>query len=627
MLSSTGLRPKARFWSPLLVLTAFCVLTKANAAPPLPYAQSLDAALSLMEQGKHEKAAQPLLDALTTERNDPTGLLALGTLYLHGGSPAKARRAFARVSVLDPQNPLGKWGEFLCSVMVNPQSANETVFASFSGDNSASAPNASDMSAYLRLLSGSGGGGSDLQAVTADEPDPFKLEIAAFAALRGENKERGEALLHAFLSRPGQNALVEERALIAPFLVDAPLQSGVPLLSSALPLASPPANAASLSGHMTLMPMGDVPRGTSAVSYEVEGGGGGYTASVNYPPFAADLNTTRFPNGVYTIHAVAQAESGRVLRQWERAVVFQNADAAPSQALTPAQTQEFSARILRLLTPRPSRKAAHFALAELAARRGENETALAEMEKTAAIDPTYRGAMDSLKVFNRETLGKRAGVWRGITQEKIVALTFDDGPNPAKTPALMDALKEAGVPATFFVVGIRAEQAPALLRRMVSEGHEIANHSYSHPNLTFLTPTGVERELCRTSAIVYDATGKRPRFYRPPGGNYNTSVVDAAEALGMAGAYWTIDGFKYETAPFKPQTLNDFVLKQLRPGAIILLHNAPDNTITALPTLIAGIKARGYQMVTVSDLVRRSNTGTLAPLAAQNGKVKNGPKE
>ena len=620
------LRRKATLLPSVLLLAAFGGGHNAHASRPLPYAQSLDLALSLMEQGKHERAAAPLLDALTAERNDPTGLLALGTLYLHGGSPAKAARAFHRAALLDLQNPLGKWGEFLCKVITNPQAADTAALASFSDSGSASGTlaGANDMSAYLRLMRGQSG---DLPPVSADEPDLLKLEIAAFDALRSGNKERGEALLRAFLSRPGQNTLTEERALIAPFLGDALLQSGVPLLSSALPLPNPPANAVPLSGHMTLMPMGDVPNGTAAVSYAVDGGGGGYSASVNYAPFAADLNTTRFPNGVYTIHAIAQSENGRVLRQWEKAVVFQNADAAPSRALSPDERRAFSARLLRLLTPRPSRKAAHFALAELAAHRGENETALAEMEKTAAIDPTYRGAIDSLKVFNRETQGKRAGVWRGVTEEKIVALTFDDGPNPAKTPALMDALKNAGVPATFFVVGIRAEAAPDLLRRMTGEGHEIANHSYSHPNLTFLTPTGVERELCRTSAIVYDATGTRPRFYRPPGGNYNTSVVDAAESLGMAGAYWTIDGIKYEAAPFKPQTLNDFVLKQLRPGAIILLHNAPDNTIAALPALIAGIKARGYQLVTVSELVRRSRTGTLAPLAAQTGKVKNGPKE
>ena len=611
-----------RFLSPLVLLVAACLPLRATAARPLPYAQSLDAALSAMEQGKHEKAIAPLTDALTDERNEPMGLLTLGTLYLHGGSPAKAMQAFHRARLLDAKQPLGAWGEALAGLMTAPQAT-----LSVSAQRFAPLPDApaADMSAYLSLLSGANR--SEWQAVTPAEPDPLKLEIAAFAALRGGEKERGEALLRAFLSRPGQDALAEERALIAPFLRDAPLQSGVPLLSTALPLGSPPAKSAPLSGHMTLMPMGEVPQGTSVVSYAVDGGGGGYSATVNYPPFTADLNTTRFPNGVYTLRATAQGDYGRVLREWKKTVVFQNENAAPSSALTDEEKQAFSARLLRLLTPRPSRKAAHFALAELAAGRNENATALAEMEKTAAIDPTFRGAMASLKVFNAETVGKRTGVWRGVTEEKIVALTFDDGPNPLKTPALMNALKDAGVPATFFVVGVRAEVAPDLLRRMVSEGHEIANHSYSHPNLTYLTHTGVERELCRTSAIVYEATGKRPRFYRPPGGNYNTAVVDAAEALGMAGAYWTIDGIKYEFAPFKPPTLTQFILKQLRPGAIILLHNAPDNTIDALPAIIAGIKARGYQMVTVSDLVRRSQNGTLAPLAAQTGKVKNGPKE
>src|SRR5262249_35294555 len=159
----------------------------------------------------------------------------------------------------------------------------------------------------------------------------------------------------------------------------------------------------------------------------------------------------------------------------------------------------------------------------------------------------------------------------------IVALTFDDGPNPQAdhTPALLDALHAAGAPATFFVVGWRAEQAPDLLKRMIDEGHEIGNHTYSHLNLTYLKDAEVERELCRTSVIVRDATGFRPRFYRPPGGNFNHSVALAAEALGMSGAYWTIDGYRLEeeTPGATPEQLANFVLSRIRPGAIVLLHN------------------------------------------------------
>jgi len=161
-------------------------------------------------------------------------------------------------------------------------------------------------------------------------------------------------------------------------------------------------------------------------------------------------------------------------------------------------------------------------------------------------------------------------------------------------------------PGTFFVVGLRAEENPALLRRMVAEGHEIGNHSYSHPNLTYLSASAVDRELCRTSVVVRDATGIRPRFYRPPGGNFNRATVEAARALGMAGAYWTLDGLNYESPPIPPSRLTRYVLDNVRPGAIVLLHNAPENTVKAIPEIVAGLRAKGYHIVTMSELVRRA---------------------
>ncbi len=606
-------------------------MPKAFAAKPT-YAQSLDTALTAMEQGKHDQASAPLLSALQTERNEPCGLLALGTLYLHGGSPVRAARIFRRARLLAPNEPLAVWGETLCGLIGASPSldgAAERVNALFGegaglNDAASPAPNAPVLAAYLRLVNRTDK--TAFAEVGPDEADPFKLETASFAALRRGDKEKGEALLRALLSRPGQSTLAEPRALIAPFLPEAPLQSGVPSLPAALPLPEPAANAIPFSERVALTPPDTVPSGTAMVTYTVEGGGGGYTSSINYAPFVADWNTERFPNGDYTLRTAAMTENGRVLQVWTKAIRVSNANAPLPSALTPTERSAIRARLLFLLTPRPSRKAAHFALAELATGRNEMETAVTEMEATAAIDPTYRGAMDSLRRFNSETFGKRAGVWKGNTNEKIVALTFDDGPNPVKTTPLMDILKAAQVPSTFFVVGIRAEQSPELLKRMIADGHEIANHSYSHPNLTYLDAVGVERELCRTSAIVHAATGKRPAFYRPPGGNYNTAVVDAAEALGMAGAYWTIDGVKYEQPPFTSAVLTNFVLKQLRPGAIILLHNAFDNTIAAMPAIIAGLRARGYQMVTMSELVKRSQPGTLVPIIAQPG-VKTGKKE
>jgi peptidoglycan/xylan/chitin deacetylase (PgdA/CDA1 family) len=107
-----------------------------------------------------------------------------------------------------------------------------------------------------------------------------------------------------------------------------------------------------------------------------------------------------------------------------------------------------------------------------------------------------------------------------------------------------------------------------------------------------------------TSVAVRDVTGRRPRFYRPPGGNFNTAVVEAAAALGMSGAYWTVDGVKTEQkVGATPEQLTKFVSDRVRPGAIVLLHNAPTVTIAAVPLLVRALRAKGYTLVTMTELV------------------------
>jgi peptidoglycan/xylan/chitin deacetylase (PgdA/CDA1 family) len=127
-------------------------------------------------------------------------------------------------------------------------------------------------------------------------------------------------------------------------------------------------------------------------------------------------------------------------------------------------------------------------LPERAARAGDGQTALHHIEAVVAIDPTFKDARTSLRRYNLQVIGPRAGIWRAATSEKLVALTFDDGPNPApnRTPALLAALRDENVRATFFVVGHQAERSPQLVKQMADDGHEVANHSYSHFNLALM---------------------------------------------------------------------------------------------------------------------------------------------
>ncbi len=561
-----------------------------------------------MEEGRHTQALPTLKAALLQDRNDPLSLLALGTLYLHTGSPTRAAAEFARARALAPEEQLGAVGSALAALAQGRPADAAALLKAVPDD---ALPNARvpALRRYVQVLTGEVAAvRAATAAVTADEPDLLSLEIAAFAALRGGDGSRGEALLKALVTRPEMVPLVEERAILLPFEKDLGAQGGAPGLPTAIEFPQPPAGSAAVSGRVTLTPPADIPTPSIGyVTYTVNDSL--FTATTNYAPYNSTWNSARVPNGLYTLRITVYDRNRSPIRETTRTLRVHNEDAPKTRDhMTEEQRGELRARLAQLLSPRPSRKAAHFALAERAVARGDSETALSHIECVVAIDPNFHNARASLRQFHQEAAGPYTGIWKGATKEKLVALTFDDGPNPAphRTPALLDALKAANARATFFVVGLRAEENPDLLRRMVDEGHEIGNHSYSHPNLTFLTTTALERELCRTSVVVRQATGKRPRFYRPPGGNFNSAVVEAARTMGMAGAYWTTDGIKFEMPPHTPQRLTKFVLDTVEPGSIVLLHNAPDNTVAAVGDIVRGLRARGYTIVTMSELVRRS---------------------
>jgi peptidoglycan-N-acetylglucosamine deacetylase len=191
------------------------------------------------------------------------------------------------------------------------------------------------------------------------------------------------------------------------------------------------------------------------------------------------------------------------------------------------------------------------------------------------------------------------------TRERVVALTFDDGPHPDNTPRVLDVLADEGVAATFFVLGRHAERWPNIVRRAVNEGHEVANHGYFHQRLHFAGPGRVRADLERGTATVARASGIRPRFFRAPHGFRSPFVTPVAKSLGQTTVGWT-----YGVWDSDRPGANEIARRTLaaaRPGAIVLLHDAdghdPDGdrrqTAEALPAIIRGLKDRGYQMVTL----------------------------
>jgi peptidoglycan/xylan/chitin deacetylase (PgdA/CDA1 family) len=184
------------------------------------------------------------------------------------------------------------------------------------------------------------------------------------------------------------------------------------------------------------------------------------------------------------------------------------------------------------------------------------------------------------------------------TRDRAVALTFDDGPDPVSTPALLDLLREAGVPAAFFCIGERVAAHPELAARIAREGHLVENHSYHHSHLTNFFGVGrLCAELKRTQAIIERTTGVAPTCFRPPMGLSNPRVFRAARTVGLRVVGWTARGF--DTRAADPARIVERVLRGIAPGGVILLHDgdiAADRLVATVERLLAALRARGYQV-------------------------------
>ena len=189
------------------------------------------------------------------------------------------------------------------------------------------------------------------------------------------------------------------------------------------------------------------------------------------------------------------------------------------------------------------------------------------------------------------------------TQEKLVALTFDDGPTPLGVDAALPVLARHRAHATFFLVGQEIERRPGLARRLLAAGHELGNHSYSHQRMWGLFPDAYEREIRRTDALLRAEGAQNPRFFRPPNGKKLIGLPIAVERTGYRTITW--DHEDPMTAP-SARAFADGVLARIRPGSIVVLHimyRTGQVQRDALPLILEGIAARGYRAVTVGELL------------------------
>jgi peptidoglycan/xylan/chitin deacetylase (PgdA/CDA1 family) len=201
--------------------------------------------------------------------------------------------------------------------------------------------------------------------------------------------------------------------------------------------------------------------------------------------------------------------------------------------------------------------------------------------------------------------------WRGASGRRLVAITFDDGPSGRDTPAILDTLGEHGVKATFFVLGVNAERHPDVVTRAAREDHDIGNHGFDHRVLPLVGPACVRDQIARTSAIIERLTGTKPSLFRASHGWRNPWVNRVARQQGCRVVGWTLG--VWDTNRPGADVIVRRTLAGVRPGCVLLLHDGrgieaePDATqvVQALPSIIAGLHERGYELVTLSSLIRQ----------------------
>ena len=191
----------------------------------------------------------------------------------------------------------------------------------------------------------------------------------------------------------------------------------------------------------------------------------------------------------------------------------------------------------------------------------------------------------------------------GAAETKYVALTFDDGPSGRFTERLLDGLYDRGAKATFLLCGYRIEQYPELAQRIFAEGHEIGLHGYSHKTMKGMSRRAIAQELMDTEALLPE--GCHPVFLRPPGGFLSDPVVQVAQARGLPILKWSVDPRDWATND--TEAIEAAVLKRIRDGDVVLLHDLSDSSVDAALAIVDQLLEEDFEFVTVSELVRLRN--------------------
>lgn len=215
------------------------------------------------------------------------------------------------------------------------------------------------------------------------------------------------------------------------------------------------------------------------------------------------------------------------------------------------------------------------------------------LSKTGAYQVFYGGTLRKLPIYSVQT------------DEKKIAISFDCAWGVDYTDGLLEIMEEENVVCTFFMVEFWTEKYPEYVRKIDEKGHEIGTHSSTHPYMSKLSKDAIVKELTASAAAITAVTGKKVEVFRPPYGDYNDTLIETADELGLYTIQWNVDSLDWKN--LSASQISERVLSRAGNGAIVLFHNNGLHTAEALPVIIKTLKEQGYEFVRIGDLIYRDN--------------------
>lgn len=556
------------------------LLGLARAGATRDFTDNVAVALHSLDAGQPDDAVDSLRLALRQDANNPAPWLVWGAALLNARRPAAARRCFTRAATLAPDSPRPAMGLALCDLAEGETKAARTRLDEAKRRGS---PLAAQHLAYLAALEGGKGEAS------ADGDATGILSRAVRAYLADGNATEAAAAWAEVLPD-----LPNKAPLLASFTPWKPFNHGW----QARDLPEPPAAPSeTFSGVVPINPV--VSADTRHVAFTVDGVVAGAT---NVPPYRWQWDTSTVPDGWHTLVVSATRADGSSISR-ERRIITRN-DSAPARPRHPG-LEALDAALDRALSLTPDARFARIKIARAAVDRGDVDAARRSLSDILADDPKYWNAPDMLRALPPGA--SPVEIWSGPPGARRIALTFDDGPNPKRTPPLLNLLDEMSTPATFFLVGKQAAAHPEMVRRMARSGHAVENHTWNHFNLARLSEPEVLRELASTTRTLTALAGRAPKYFRPPGGNTSGAARRTAAMLGMSPAMWSFASGKIEGWPI--EDMLPALLEAAHPGAIYLIHNGTDKILHVLPKMVEELRRQGYEFVTLDVLMSGTPPG------------------